>query len=169
VLVSTLNTPALRALAYARASRPNTLTAITVRTSDRETETLRRDWFELDVPVPLMILESSFRDVTRPVLDHIKHIRRQSPRDVVTVYIPEYVVGHWWEHFLHNQSALRLKTRLLFIPGLMVVNVPYQLGSAQFAAEAHDDLDQLDIESPSPFSPGAAETPSPAAQPGANA
>jgi hypothetical protein len=139
VLVSKLNTPALRALAYARASRPNTLTAVTVRTSDRETETLRRDWFELDVPVPLMILESSFRDVTRPVIDHIKHIRRQSPRDVVAVYIPEYVVGHWWEHFLHNQSALRLKTRLLFIPGLMVVNVPYQLGSAQLAQESQDD------------------------------
>ena len=47
---------------------------------------------------------------------------------MVAVYIPEYVVGHWWEHFLHNQSALRLKTRLLFIPGLMVTNVPYQLG-----------------------------------------
>jgi len=138
VLVSTLNTPALRALAYARASRPNTLTAVTVRTNDRDTETLRRDWFELDIPVPLMILESSFRDVTRPVIDHIKHIRRQSPRDVVAVYLPEYVVGHWWEHFLHNQSALRLKTRLLFIPGLMVTNVPYQLGSAQSAGG--DDL-----------------------------
>jgi len=139
VLVSKLNTPALRALAYARATRPNTLTAVTVRTSDRDTEMLRRDWFELDVPVPLMILESSFRDVTRPVIDHIKHIRRESPRDVVAVYIPEYVVGHWWEHFLHNQSALRLKTRLLFIPGLMVVNVPYQLGSAQFAEQERDD------------------------------
>ncbi len=111
-----------------------------MRTSDRETETLRRDWFELDVPVPLTILESSFRDVTRPVIDHIKHIRRESPRDVVAVYIPEYVVGHWWEHFLHNQSALRLKTRLLFIPGLMVVNVPYQLGSAQLAEKERDDV-----------------------------
>ncbi len=129
VLVSRINTPALRALAYARATRPNTLTAVTVRTSDRDTETLRREWFERDLPVPLTILESSFRDVTRPVIDHIGHIRRQSPRDVVAVYIPEYVVGHWWEHFLHNQSALRLKTRLLFIPGLMVVNVPFQLGS----------------------------------------
>jgi hypothetical protein len=129
VLVSRINTPALRALAYARATRPNTLTAVTVRTSDRDTETLRREWFERDLPVPLTILESSFRDVTGPVIDHIKHVRRQSPRDVVAVYIPEYVVGHWWEHFLHNQSALRLKTRLLFIPGLMVVNVPFQLGS----------------------------------------
>jgi len=169
VLVSKLNTPALRALAYARASRPNTLTAVTVRTSDRETETLRRDWFELDVPVPLLILESSFRDVTRPVIAHIKHVRRQSPRDVVAVYIPEYVVGHWWEQILHNQSALRLKTRLLFIPGLMVVNVPYQLGSAQFAPEADGDLDHLDDDRSSPVSPGPAETPTPVTRPGANA
>jgi hypothetical protein len=49
----------------------------------------------------------------------------------VAVYIPEYVVGHWWEQLLHNQSALRLKTRLLFMPGVMVTNVPFQLGSAQ--------------------------------------
>ena len=53
----------------------------------------------------------------------------------MSVFIPEYVVGHWWEHLLHNQSALRLKTRLLFQPGVMVTNVPWQLGSAE-AAEA---------------------------------
>ena len=50
---------------------------------------------------------------------------------MVAVFIPEYVVGHWWEHLLHNQSALRLKTRLLFRPGVMVTNVPWQLGSAE--------------------------------------
>jgi hypothetical protein len=54
---------------------------------------------------------------------------------VVAVYIPEYVVGHWWEQVLHNQSALRLKTRLLFLPGVMVTNVPFQLGSAEAVAE----------------------------------
>jgi hypothetical protein len=52
---------------------------------------------------------------------------------VVAVYLPEYVVGHWWEHLLHNQSALRLKARLIFLPGVMVTNVPYQLGSAEAA------------------------------------
>ena len=57
----------------------------------------------------------------------MKNVRRKSPRDVVTVFIPEYVVGHWWEHLLHNQSALRLKGRLLFQPGVMVTSVPWQL------------------------------------------
>ena len=133
VLVSTLNTPALRAIAYARATRPTTLTAVTVRTNDDETAQLRRDWVERDIPVALTILDSSFRDVTRPVIDHIRHLRTQSPRDVVAVFVPEYVVGHWWEQVLHNQSALRLKARLIFLPGVMVTNVPYQLGSAEAA------------------------------------
>ena len=58
-------------------------------------------------------------------------MRRSSPRDVVTVFVPEYVVGHWWEQLLHNQSALRLKTRLLFQPGVMVTSVAYQLRSSE--------------------------------------
>ena len=68
--------------------------------------------------MPLTVLDSLLPDVTRPVIElHPRASARQSPRDVVAVFIPEYVVGHWWEHLLHNQSALRLKARLLFIPG----------------------------------------------------
>ena len=136
VLVSTLHAPTLRALAFARATRPHTLTALTVRTSPAETEQLMREWAERDVPVPLTVLDSLFRDVTRPVIQHIAHLRRESPRDVVSVFIPEYVVGHWWEQVLHNHSALRLKARLLFQPGVMVTSVPFRLGSAD-TAEAH--------------------------------
>jgi amino acid transporter len=133
VLVSKLHAPSLRALAFARATRPQTLTALTVRTSAEETEQLMREWVERDVPVPLTVLDSSFRDVTRPVVDYIAHLHRESSRDVVSVFVPEYVVGHWWEHLLHNQSALRLKTRLLFQPGVMVTSVPFRLTSAEFA------------------------------------
>jgi len=135
VLVSKLHAPTLRALAFARATRPSTLTALTVRTSPAETEHLMREWEARDVPVPLTVLDSSFRDVTRPVVEYISHLRRESARDVVSVFVPEYVVGHWWEHLLHNQSALRLKTRLLFQTGVMVTSVPFLLGSAD-AAEA---------------------------------
>ena len=60
-------------------------------------------------------------------------VRGESPRDVVTVFVPEYVVGHWWEQLLHNQSALRLKARLLFEPGVMVTSVPWQLRSSERA------------------------------------
>jgi amino acid transporter len=131
VLVSKLHTPTLRALAFARAIRPTTLVAVTVRTDPSETEALIQEWAEREIPVPLTVLDSPYRDVTRPVLDYVKQTPRESPRDVVCVFIPEYVVGHWWEHLLHNQSALRLKARLLFQPGVMVTNVPWQLGSAE--------------------------------------
>ncbi|MEO6144628.1 MAG: APC family permease [Dermatophilaceae bacterium] len=133
VLVSKLHAPTLRALAFARATRPQSLTALTVQTSPEETEQLMREWVERDVPVPLTVLDSSFRDVTRPVIQHIARMRRESPRDVVSVFIPEYVVGHWWEQVLHNHSALRLKARLLFQPGVMVTSVPFRLGSAEIA------------------------------------
>ena len=79
--------------------------------------------------IPLKVIASPYREVTNPIIDYVKNIRSESPRDVVTVYIPEYVVGHWWEQILHNQSALRLKGRLLFTPGVMVTSVPYHLAS----------------------------------------
>jgi amino acid transporter len=130
VLVSKVHKPTLRALAYARATRPDTLTALTVNVDDVESRALQAEWERLGLPVPLTVIESPYREITRPVLDYVARIRRESPRDVVTVFIPEYVVGRWWEHLLHNQSALRLKTRLLFTPGIMVTSVPWQLQSS---------------------------------------
>jgi amino acid transporter len=130
VLVSKIHKPTLRALSYARATRPSTLEAITVAVDLEESSKLQEDWDAHDLPVPLKILDSPYREITRPVLEYVKSVRRKSPRDVVTVFIPEYVVGHWWEHLLHNQSALRLKGRLLFQPGVMVTSVPWQLVSS---------------------------------------
>jgi amino acid transporter len=131
VLVSTLHAPTLRALAFARATRPSTLTALTVRASAGDTDHLMRGWVEREIPVPLTVLDSPFRDITRPVLEYVKELRERQPRDVVSVFIPEYVVNRWWEHLLHNQSALRLKARLIFQPGVMVTSVPWQLAAAQ--------------------------------------
>lgn len=128
VLVSRLTTPALRALAFARAGRPSSLEALTIRANPAETDRLVADWNSRRVPVPLVVLDSPYRDITRPAIDYIADIRRESPRDVVAVYIPEYVVEHWWDQLLHNQSALRLKTRLLFQPGVMVTSVPWRFG-----------------------------------------
>ncbi|HEX6497785.1 MAG TPA: APC family permease [Micromonosporaceae bacterium] len=129
VLVSRLHKPTLRALAYARATHPDSLTALTVATSGTELRELQEQWADREIPVPLTVLESRYRDITRPVLDYVARLRSERPRDLVVIYIPEYVVGHWWEHLLHNQSALRLKARLLFQPGIMVSNVPWPLRS----------------------------------------
>jgi len=138
VLVSKLHKPTLRALAYARATRHDTLEALTVDVDTEDTAALRRDWERRQIPVTLRVVESPYREITRPIIDYVKRLRRESPRDLVTVYVPEYVVGHWWEQLLHNQSALRLKTRLLFAPGVMVVSVPWQLVSSEIASDAAD-------------------------------
>ena len=129
VLVSHLHRPTMRALAYARASRPSVIEAVTVGVDADEVAALQAQWEAADLPVPLKVLDSPFREITRPVLTYVRSIRRESPRDLVVVYIPEYVVGHWWEQLLHNQSALRLKSRLLFTPGVVVASVPWQLAS----------------------------------------
>ncbi|MCX2932826.1 APC family permease [Mycobacterium sp. CVI_P3] len=131
VLVSKLHLPTLRALAYARATRPDVLEAITVNVDDSETRQLVHKWEDSDITVPLKVVASPYREVTRPVLDYVKRISNEAPRTVVTVFIPEYVVGHWWEQVLHNQSALRLKGRLLFMPNVMVTSVPWQLTSSE--------------------------------------
>ncbi len=131
VLVSKLHLPTLRALAYARATRPDELEAITVSVDDGETRELVHRWEDSEISVPLKVIASPYREITRPVLDYVKRISRESPRTVVTVFIPEYVVGHWWEQALHNQSALRLKGRLLFMPNVMVTSVPWQLNSSE--------------------------------------
>jgi hypothetical protein len=136
VLVSKVHKATLRDIAYARASRPSYLEALTIDVEPAETEAVKAEWEARQIPVPLKILESPYREVTKPIVDYVRGIQRQSPRDLVAVYIPEYVVGRWWEQLLHNQSALRLKGRLLFTPGVMVTSVPYQLHSS----EGRDDV-----------------------------
>ncbi|WP_309225392.1 APC family permease [Quadrisphaera sp. INWT6] len=135
VLVSKVHRPTLRALAYARVSRPSVLEALTVDVDPEETADLQRRWNELDLPVPLKALESPYREITRPIVQYVRDLRRESPRDLLVVYIPEYVVGHWWEQVLHNQTALRLKGRLLFTPGVVVASVPFQLSSSEGAED----------------------------------
>ncbi|WP_086865834.1 APC family permease [Streptomyces viridochromogenes] len=133
VLVSKIHRPALRALAYAKLLRSDTLEALSVNVDPAETKALREEWERRGIDVPLKVLDSPYREITRPIIEYVKGLRKESPRDAVSVIIPEYVVGHWYEHLLHNQSALRLKGRLLFTPGIMVTSVPYQLQSSEAA------------------------------------
>jgi len=135
VLVSKIHKPTMRALAYARATRPTALEAITVDVDHEDTVRLEEEWERREIPVPLKVLASPYREITRPILDYVKTLRSNNPDDLITVYIPEYVVGRWWEQLLHNQSALRLKSRLLFTPGVMVTSVPWQLESSELIAD----------------------------------
>jgi amino acid transporter len=127
VLVFDLYPPTVAALGYAKATRPAKLTVLTVNLHDPDTWALQAEWDRRGIGIPLTVIESRSQGITRPILDYIQRMRAQSPNAVITVIIPEYIVRHWWEQLLHNQSALRLKSRLLFQPGVMVTNVPYHV------------------------------------------
>src|SRR6185503_10569729 len=114
----------------------STLEAVTVNLDDADVTALKAEWERRAIPVPLTVIASPYREITRPIIEYLKRVRTENPNDVVTVYIPEYVLGHWWEQVLHNQSALRLKSRLLFQKRVVVASVPYQLESATARIEA---------------------------------
>ncbi|WP_117212750.1 APC family permease [Allorhizocola rhizosphaerae] len=139
VLVSKVHLPTMRALAYAKATRPDTLTALTVNVDSNDTRGLQAEWDRRGLDVALTVVDSPYREISRPIINYVKSLRQSKPRDVVTVFIPEYVVGKWWENLLHNQSALRIKGRLLFEQGVMVTSVPWQLHSS-----AGKDLERID-------------------------
>ncbi|MFG2874402.1 APC family permease [Streptomyces sp. NPDC048337] len=130
VLVANVHAPTMKALGYAQGLRPDTLTAVTVAADEEEADRLREAWTEHDPGIPLKILHSPYREVVAPILAHVEELAGDSSTDVLSVVIPEYVVGNWWEQPLHNQNALRLKARLLFTPGVAVIDVPYLLESA---------------------------------------
>jgi amino acid transporter len=138
VLVSKLHKPTMRALAFAKATRPNLLEAIYVGFEQEDTDKLVEEWDQRRIDVPLKVLYSPYREIIRPIVQYAVEIREANPRGVVAVYIPEYVVGKWWEQLLHNQTALRLKGRLLFTPGVMVTSVPYQLRGSEVGKERTD-------------------------------
>jgi hypothetical protein len=130
VLVSNLLMPTLRALAFAQATAPATLRAVKVSAEDT-TDPLPREWEQRGVPVPLVVVESPYRETVRPLLLYVRQLRRDYPGDVISIIIPEYVVRHWWQNLLHNQTALRLKARLLFEPSVTVTSVPWVIGAQQ--------------------------------------
>ena len=137
VFVGQVNKPTMRALAFAKATRPSSLEAVTVAVDEETSRETLATWEASDIDVPLTVIASPYREVTNPFIEHVRQLRTDNPRDVVCVYIPEYVVGHWWEQLLHNQTALVIRTRLHFMPGVMTTSVPYQLRSSHEAEQRY--------------------------------
>ncbi|MGP4101918.1 APC family permease [Nonomuraea sp. KM90] len=131
VLVSRLSSPALQALAYAAATRPASLEAVHVCTDEEMTRELRDGWERYAPDVPLTLIDSPYRTTVGPVLQHVRERLARHDGEIVTVYIVEYMTGHWWERMLHNRLAARLRDQLLLISGVMVTLVPYRLASGE--------------------------------------
>ncbi|MBM3659696.1 MAG: APC family permease [Actinobacteria bacterium] len=125
VLVGRVHRGVLDALAYAKSLNPTHLLAVSVVTDEEEQAKIEDQWREFDLDVQLETVYSPYRELTRPILRFVDELEARYDNEIVTVLIPEFVVSHWWQHVLHNQSALILKGRLLFRKGLVVTSVPY--------------------------------------------
>ena len=102
---------------------------MTIASDPERVKALQRTWVEMEIDVPLLVVDSPYREFTRPSVEYIRTLRPSS-KHTVTVIIPEFVVEHWWENFLHNQNALRLKAALLGVPWVVVISIPFHIRAA---------------------------------------
>ncbi len=126
VPIANLNRVARQTLAYA-ASMSDNVVAVHITDDEESIETMKREWADLNLEIPLVIIESPYRALVGPFLHYLEEISAQRPGDTITVVLPEYIARRRWELLLHNQTALRLKAALLFRPGIVVTSVPYHL------------------------------------------
>jgi amino acid permease-like protein len=132
VPVAAVNVSAQQALAFGRvvAGSGGTVTGVHVTDSLEEAARIRAQWHaQACSETELVVIESPYRALAGPLLAYIDALHETYPHDTIVVVLPEFVPSHWWEHLLHNQTALRLKAALLFHPGVIVANVPYHLAS----------------------------------------
>jgi amino acid transporter len=131
ILVGRMQKPTLKALDYAIAARHDSIEAVHVNIDDAASELLVKQWGEQNIKVPLRIIESPYRDISMPLIKYIKGHREEHGSEVVTVYTPLYIVGHWWESLLHNHKGRRIRHKLMLCPGVTVALVPWLLDSTR--------------------------------------
>jgi hypothetical protein len=127
VLVAGVHRGSLTALAYAQ-SLTKDVTAVHVSVDPAESQKVRDRWALYGGGTRLVILESPYRLFIEPVMEYLGGLLEiRQPSEMVTIVVPQFVPAHWWENFLHNQTALMLRFALLFKPGVVIVEVPYQV------------------------------------------
>jgi amino acid transporter len=129
LFVSQVNELTARALALGRGLSPDDFHAVTIASDPQQVLALQRTWAEMEIDVPLVVVDSPYREFTRPAVEYVRSLR-PSRNHTVTVIIPEFVVEHWWENALHNQNALRLKAALLSVRWVVVISIPFHIGEA---------------------------------------
>ena len=130
VLVGNLQKPALKALDYAISGRHDSLEAVHISVSEMATAQLELDWIRWNIHVPLRIINSPYRDLSWPLVEHIRKHQKEHGSEIVTIYLPQYIVGHWWEHLLHNHRANRMRNKLMMEKGVSISLVPWLLDSS---------------------------------------
>ncbi len=131
ILVGRLQKPVIKAIDYALAAKHETTLAVHIAVSDAESAALQQQWAEHRIPIDLVIVDSPFRSYASPVANFIKKFREKHGSSVVTVYLPQYIVGHWWESLLHNRRSRRIAQQLMMIHGVSITLVPWLLDSSE--------------------------------------
>ncbi|MEW1963025.1 APC family permease [Microbacterium sp. NPDC077644] len=131
VLVNRLQKPVMKALDYAVAADHDKTFAVHIASGGEDAEQLQREWHAHGIPVPLVIVDSPYRTYAQPVAQFIERYREKHGPSVVTVYLPQYIVGHWWERLLHNRRARRIANQLMLVHGVSITLVPWLLDSSE--------------------------------------
>ncbi len=134
VLMDKLNKPQLKALDYALSSRHTHLEVVHIAVDPEHAKKFAKTWkkYEKEIGVPLRILESPYREFSAPLIQYLQEHRDKNDKERISVYMPKLVVGHWWEHILHNHRAGRIRKQLMYVRGVMVTLVPWRLESAEY-------------------------------------
>jgi len=131
VLVGRLQKPVLKALDYAIAARHESIEAVHVSIDDADTAALETQWASQNIEIPLRIIASPYREISAPLIAYITGRRAEHGSEVVTVYTPQFIVGHWWEHLMHNHKARRIRHKLMMVHGVVLALVPWLLDSSE--------------------------------------
>jgi hypothetical protein len=131
VLVNKLQKPVVKAIDYALAAQHEESFAIHVAVSPEDAENIEKEWAEHDIPMQLITIASPFRTYAAPIVKFIEHYREKHGSSVVTVYLPQYIVGHWWESILHNRRSRRIAQQLMLVHGVTITLVPWLLDSSE--------------------------------------
>jgi amino acid transporter len=127
VLVSGVHRGVIPAVQYALSIAPDNVTAVYVDMDADATEKIKKKWAQWGSGVPLVVLDSPYRSLMRPIMGYIDEIDALYDDDVLTIILPEFVPSKWWQYALHNQTGLQLKAALFFSRGRVVTSVPYHL------------------------------------------
>ncbi len=128
LFVAQVNELTARALSLGMGLSPDDFHAATIAGDPASLARLQRTWEDMEIEVPLVVVDSPYREFIGPAVDYVRSLK-PGPRHTVTVIIPEFVVEHWWDNFLHNQNALRLKAALLGVPWVVVISIPFHIGA----------------------------------------
>ena len=131
ILVNKLQKPVVKAVDYALAAKHDKTFAVHISVTKEDTAALEAEWRAHRMPIPLKIIESPYRTYASPIAEFVKQYREQHGSAVVTVYLPQYIVGHWWESLLHNRRARRIAQQLMLVHGVSITLVPWLLDSSE--------------------------------------